>query len=86
MGDKGIRSLLNSLDNSFITEEIKRELVKLIRKTLDINYTNTINYQKTLVAITNVLYKNKSNVQLRTLDGSFIIYKYIEMKEKFGKV
>lgn len=86
MGDKGVRSLLKNLNNNHMTEDIQKEFVKIIRKVLNNNYTKTINYQKILVEIVKILYKNKSNIHLKTLDGSFVIYKYILIKEDYGKI
>jgi hypothetical protein len=86
MSDKGTRELLDSLDIPPNIKNIKNELVKIINNILDKKYENTMNYQRCLVDIAEILYDKNYWINIRLLDGSSIKYKYIEMKESFGKI
>jgi hypothetical protein len=87
MGDKGTKELLDSLALPVYKElNLKEAIVNIINKILNKKYNNTIAYQKFLVDIAKVLFDNKVQINIKLIDGSFIKYKYIKIKENFGKI
>ena len=93
MGKLGIKKLLyntiRTLEDKFLIENINKFVSifsLIIEYSLYILYKNTIEYQKGLVDICKILYDSKNEINIYTLDGSFINYKYLETINNFGQI
>lgn len=90
LGSKGLNKLLLELFIGIFEYTSVKQLIKVVSSML-LNllnqlYPNTIKYQDELMKICNVLYKNNHAITLRTLDGSVLKYKYLEVSERFGQI
>ena len=95
MGDKGIKKLLIKIlnkniifSNKVYEEKIKiiSSITKYINLILIKEYKNTIEFQDNLVQICKLIYDSEQDITFYTLDGSFIYYRYILLKQKFGSI
>lgn len=100
MGEPGIKRLLvetiinlKKIKNMKVLYELKnnlslflRILIQIINKTLHIYFPKTIIYQDSLVDICKILYKNNDSINIRTLDGSLISYRYYEQIHNYSSV
>lgn len=94
MGKKGIRKLLKELfnENNLLIKDLEKRkknfdyIINIITNILSTEYTNTIIYQKNLIGICRILYNNNLDIKFNTLEGSFISYRYIKFKQKYGSI
>lgn len=91
MGSSGIKKLLYSTveSHTFLVKQSKAfisTMIPLLEKLLLKSYSNTINYQKHLVNICKFIFSAKGAINIRTLDGCTLRYRYLENIPKYGKI
>lgn len=81
-----IINIIKTLDKKLIDIQLNISLSKIIKDIINVHYNKTDDYQNTLVAINKILYKNNSEIQFKTLDGSFITYKHTNAAKLYNKI
>lgn len=102
MGTPGIKNLLiktlkdlnyNQVNDKKALEYLKINfkaflslIIKILSETLVSNYTHTIKYQKYLVDICKILFKSDNSINIKTLDGCYITYRYLKRIDTYCSI
>jgi hypothetical protein len=91
MGKNGIKDLLYKVasEHPYLRDRIRVFLsifIPFLEELLLYSYGNTINYQNHLLKTCKFIYDAKCAINIMTLDGSVVRYRYLETITKFGKV